>query len=322
MITVNFSENPDEKWNDRLLKTENGNIYQTIEFSQFVEKTTGKKPTFLKFFNESGEIIAQLLLTKHSSLSNQNSIRKIIKNILGTQEIYRWRYGPIIFNKNYVHEVYSEFQKFLLKQKFRIKGTEIPFNNTFNIKWNEPFISETWATFLIDLSKPKEIIWNNMEKHSVRKNIQRSQKRGVEVREMQSSDLPHYFKMLQETKQKTGSFVTYEELTSLWKTLRSVGQTGFLAYKEKQPVGGLIISSFNGFINEWGVARSKFDFENKLYSQDYIKWKIIEWGIEKGCKFYDLSGVDPNPTSTKGQGILKYKMKFGGKLSPYDIIKS
>jgi lipid II:glycine glycyltransferase (peptidoglycan interpeptide bridge formation enzyme) len=250
-------------------------------------------------------------------LSNQNFARKIIKNILGIKEILRWRYGPIIFNKNYVHEVYSELQKFLLTQKIKIKGTETPFYNNFNIQWGKSFISETWATFLIDLCKPKDSIWNDMEKHSVRKNIQRSQKRGVEVREMQDSDLPQYFEMLQETKRNVGVEINYDELAILWKTLNSIGMTGFLAFKEKQPISGILITAFNGLINEWGVARTNFDYENKLYSQDFIKWKIIEWGIEKGCKYYDLTGFNPNPKSSKEEGILKYKKKWGGLQKDY-----
>jgi lipid II:glycine glycyltransferase (peptidoglycan interpeptide bridge formation enzyme) len=160
-----------------------------------------------------------------------------------------------------------------------------------------------------------------MDKHSVRKNIQRSQKRNVEVYEMQSSDLPYYFEMIKETKQKEGSKVKYEDFENLWNLLSSVGMTGFVAYKEKQLVGGILISSFNGLINEWGVARSKFDTEKKLYSQDYIKWKIIEWGIGKGCKYFDLTGVNPNPKSSKEKGILRFKKKFGGKMAEYNVIK-
>jgi len=322
MISLNLTEKPDIKWNKRLLNSPMGNVYQTIEVSKFIKMTKGGKPVFLEFFDEKGEIIGQLLLSQYSLLDKNSSASKLLKKILGTKEVlFRWHYGPIIFNENRINEIYYKLQKFLLNKKVQVIGTENPFHNNFNFQWEKSFNTEKWATFLIDLTKPKDNIWNEMNKHSVRKNIQRSQTRGVEVHEMQSSDLPYYFEMLKETKRKIGSETTYKELRNLWDIFSPIGMTGFLAYKAKQVVGGIIISSFNGYINEWGVARSKLDTAKKLYSQDYIKWKIIEWGIEKGCKYFDLTGVNPNPTSSKEKGILRFKKKFGGKMVEYDVIK-
>ena len=31
---------------------------------------------------------------------------------------------------------------------------------------------------------------------------------------------------------------------------------------------------------------AEFDYTNKLYSQDLIKWKIIEWGITNKFHYY------------------------------------
>lgn len=322
MISLNLTEEPDTKWNKRLLGCPMGNIYQTTEMGKFIEMIKGGKPTFLEFLDEKGEIIGQLLLSQYFLLDKNNSVSKLLKKILRTKkELFRWHYGPIIFNEDRINEIYYELQNFLLQKNVKVIGTENPFHNNLNFKWKKSFNLETWATFLIDITKPKDTIWNDMDKHSVRKNIQRSQTRGVEVYEMQSSDLPYYLEILKETKQKIGSETNYYELKTLWDVFNPVGMTGFLAYKEKQLVGGILISSFNGLINEWGVARSKLDTEKKLYSQDYIKWKIIEWGIEKGCKYFDLTGVNPNPKSLKEKGILEFKKKFGGKMVEYNVIK-
>jgi len=70
------------------------------------------------------------------------------------------------------------------------------------------------------------------------------------------------------------------------------------------------------------VARSKIDFEEKLYAQDLIKWKIIEWGVKNKMKYYNLVGFNPNPISQKEIGVKRYKEKWGGKTVYFWIIKN
>jgi len=60
--------------------------------------------------------------------------------------------------------------------------------------------------------------------------------------------------------------------------------------------------------------------EKKLYSQDLIKWKIIEWGIENKMNWFDFAGANPKPQNQKEEGILRYKKKWGGKQYQYYII--
>ena len=81
-------------------------------------------------------------------------------------------------------------------------------------------------------------------------------------------------------------------------------------------------SSFNGYVNEWGVARTALDTKEKFYAQDLLKWSIIRWGIDNKFRFYDLSGVNPTPTDSKEEGILRYKRKWGGKNIFYNQIIS
>ena len=103
--------------------------------------------------------------------------------------------------------------------------------------------------------------------------------------------------------------------------MKPLGYTGFLARKEGKPIGGLLFSYFNKVIVEAGVARSKEDFSENLYSQDLIKWKIIQWGAENNMKYYDLAGYNPHPENEKEKGIKKYKAKWGGENRTYWIIR-
>ena len=81
-----------------------------------------------------------------------------------------------------------------------------------------------------------------------------------------------------------------------------------------------MVSFFNNYINEWGVARTPQDSDNRLYSQELLKWKIMEWGIENKFRYYDLTGVNPEPKDEKEAGIFKFKQKWGGELMLYNLV--
>ena len=51
MITIEHSHNPDSEWNKRLIDSNLGTIYQTVERANFL-KTIDVHPYFLKFIDE------------------------------------------------------------------------------------------------------------------------------------------------------------------------------------------------------------------------------------------------------------------------------
>jgi len=107
-----------------------------------------------------------------------------------------------------------------------------------------------------------------------------------------------------------------------WKTFRPIGLSGFLAKKDEKLIGGMMFSFFNKYIIEGLVVRTSEDYLQKLYSQDLIKWKIIEWGVENNMNYYDLAGANPLPLSKKEDGILRYKKKWGGTKYNYHLIRN
>jgi len=317
LITLEVNAEPDSNWNNRLLKSSSGTIYHTVEYSKMLS-WIGREPNFLTFFSQNGEIIAQLLGSKYSRFKKKSKVHSLLGKIVSSQKnIFYWTFGPVIFDPNSNNLICEKLSDYLNSNKYLARGSEHPLTNKPLANVKKPLIAKNWSTFQIDLTNDETNLWEKMDKHSARKNIQRSIKRGVKVREITRSEIKFYQLIREETNP-----VPLEVLEKRWDLLHQLGWTIFIAFLDDVPIGGLIASSFNGYVNEWGVARTSLDTKEKFYAQDQLKWSIIKWGIEKKFRFYDLTGANPNPIDSKEEGIFRYKRKWGGNMIFYNQITS
>ena len=321
MISIEIDSEPDENWNKRLLDSSIGTIHQTKEFAIYQKTLKKQNPIFLKFISENGKIVGQITVNEYSRFMKKGLPGKILGKVAGQSKLaYKWKFGPIVFEPDYELEICNNFRKFLLSKKSKVKGSENPLLSGGLSNIGKPFKIKQWATFLINLSEDEKVLWKKMDKHSAQKNIKRSEKKGVSVREMSNRDLPIFYDIYHENKTEKNLNSNFFIFEKTWQILHKIGFTGFIAYQNDFPVGGIMVSSFNGYINEFNVARTKRDTDEKLYSQDLLKWKIIQWGKKNNLNYYDLTGVNPNPTSPKELGIFRYKKKWGGKPITYNLI--
>jgi hypothetical protein len=318
MIKIRESSFADNDWNKRLIESGFGTIYQSKEQGDHHIRQ-GRIPIYLQFFNEQ-QIIGQLLAGTVSRFRQNNLKSSFLKKIpiLKQMSCY-WTYGPIIFDKNLSNEIYLSLGNYLKEKKYVASGWQNPLCS-YKINNSETnFSTKPWSTFIIDLTQSKEHIFNLIDKHSGRKNIQRSIKRGVEIKQINDKNFVEYAKLriIESNEPITNSLL--ENKIRWWKSVKQLGYSGFLAIKDQKAIGGILFSSFGGHIIEVGIARSKEDTINHLFSQDLLKWKIIEWGIENKMNYYNLAGFNPTPESIKEKGIFRYKKKWGGKR--YDFYR-
>jgi len=300
-------------WNEFLLKNETGTIHNTVEYARY-STSEGLDPKFVRIVDSKGNIVLQVILFeyKHHPVKFPKLVGKIIKKI---NVRYKWSYGPICDSEDSL----QYFFNFLKKEKKKFYGLTHPFTKLCK----NDFKNQKWGTYLIDLKKSKEEIFQNIDKKSARKNIERSIERGVKIEKINNNNLTEYLDLFNQTKRESGRIATTtEQMESFWNLLNPIGFSGFLARKDGVCIGGIMFSFFNNYMNEWGVARSKLDYEEKLYSQDLLKWNMIEWGIENNNKWYDFSGFNPEPKDPKEKGILQYKKKWGGQEYSQWIIKN
>ncbi len=321
MISLTIEEKADADWNTRLLGSKQGTIYQTKEFSDYLHTTT-QEPIFLKFLGSKGEIVGQLLISKKIR-TKLEKFSKIVGGIKrGKNYVIKWSYGPIIFDDTKSTEIYDKLVEYFKSRNPHVNGTIHPFSPPVSKNFKNFFEIKEWCTFILDLQKNKDEIHKNIDKHSARKNIDRAIKRGVVIEEInEQKNLKEYNDLINEKKKEMNSdVISFKERKNHFHFLSKVGYHGFLAKIDNNPISGLFFSHFNKYMIESGLARSSIDYEKKLYSQDLIKWKIIEWGIENNMNWFDFAGANPNPINQKEAGILRYKKKWGGKQYPYYFI--
>ncbi len=326
MISLEINDAADSSWNERLIKSQLGTIFQTQEYAKYLELQTKVKPIFLKFVGESGSIVGQLLAFQ--SFKGKTRIETSFgKGILSDTILkigkllpkhIRWSYGPIIFEETYNDEIIKSFSIWL-KSIENFYGSLHPLDSKFDFLPQFNFIKKTNSTFVIDLQENIETIFKKTNKNSVQKNIRRSEERGVTVTSMTSkNDIIEYYNLQKSYRDFNNlKYYSIEDITEAFNLLGSLGFNGFIARVDNIPVGAVSFFSFNGYINESGIARTEIDFEKKLYSQDLLRWKIIEWGKEHNCKYYDLSGIKLKNQTPKEIGIFQNKKKWGGNLINY-----
>ena len=312
MLSLEFTNEAPIDWNNFFLDNGLGIFSQSLEYSNYVSKWVGWEPLFCRVIDEKGKILLQNLVFKYNPGISRipNFAKSIYKKL---KKSYRWSYGPISIHDDATSKFFKNFEK----NGDSFYGTTHPFL-PISIK-----NSTKWATSIIDLHQTKEEIQKKFDKNSCKKNIKRSIERGVTIEPINEKNFHEYSSIRNDFRNKTSDTLHQsEELSGFWNSLQPIGFAGFLAKKNDIPIGGLTFSYFNKYLIEVGVARSKLDFEEKLYSQDLIKWKIIEWGIENNMDYFDLAGYDPVPKSEKEIGIMRYKEKWGGKRYDYWIVKN
>jgi len=331
LISLEILEKPDSQWNERLQSSPYGTIYQTKEYGSYIQSRLKAKPLYLTFISKNGELVSQLLgfqtflgkgkITKsfgrgflYSSISKFQSI---------LPKFLFWTYGPIILDDSFNTEIYESLATFLNSWKGRFRGVLHPLNPLFDLPNNFNFKQEKTGTFIIDLTHNIETILKKTDKHSVQKNIKRSSERGVTVTRIESdNDILAYYNLLKSYRTEQNHIpYSKQDVIEGFKMLKKVGCDGFLAWYKGEQIGGISFTSFNGYINESGIARSQIDKENNLYSQDLLRWNIIKWGTKNNFRYYDLSGVKPDNQTQKEAGIFRNKKKWGGTLYKYGIFK-
>lgn len=313
-MNVSVFPNAPQGWNEFLAQSEFGTFYQTSFYADYALKEAGLKPVFLRA-EENGRTTGQLLLLKGSRFQNflANQPLHFITTKLSRALIpsYSWVYGPVCNDDAAASALLS---KAVEVSKGKISNCNAhPLSNFVAAFSRAGFKKRPWATFLIDLSLSEEDLWKNVDS-SARKLVNRTLEQ-VEVKQVESeAEYRSYHDVVNENRKRNG-VAPYRYSPLLWELWRKTGSGGvFIAKRNGEVLAGLGVSSFKGYLNEWGAGTSSKALSEKIYAQDAVKWSVIKWAKAKGFRYFDLTGVNPTPENDKEKGIFRFKEKWGGKL--------
>ncbi len=323
MISVSVHEKAPVGWDEFLLTNEFGTFYQTSHYAEYAFKEAGLKPFFLRA-EEKGETVGELLLLKgsriHGLLANMplsSLTTRVSRNLVPS---FTWVYGPAADGVSAASVLIAKANE-VSKGKVRTCSPH-PLSKFDSCFIESGFKQSKWATFIIDLREGEEALFAKVDK-AARKLVNRTLEQVDVVQVESEEDYEAYHGVLNENR-KRNKVYPYRYTPMLWEIWRKTNTGAVFIAKDKtsgKVLAGLGISSFNGYLNEWGAGTSTYALENKIYAQDAVKWSIIKWGIEKGFKYFDLTGVNPEPKDDKEKGIFRYKEKWGGKLVEYSIFR-
>lgn len=310
-------------WNADLLDSRHGNVTQTTNYAEYCRRISGKTPVFISAFLD-GRRVGQILLLKRplKSYLQLNSLPNPFRDrLLSTFVLSRCVGGPVISDDS-PYQIYSEIISAALQAIGRsyTEWFPPPGDDRALLFMKSGFRSRSAYTIQIDLTKPLPALWAGIEKKSGRKNVERATERGVAIYSTHADDeIRDYVNILNETRIRSGIAPrSVDDIQTLMETLHPHGYMDlFLARYRNRIVAGILISNFNKCLVEWGAAHSTFSIDNHLYANDLLKWKIVEWGVIKQFRLYDLSGIEPESRSAKDVGILRFKSKWGGTIIKY-----
>jgi lipid II:glycine glycyltransferase (peptidoglycan interpeptide bridge formation enzyme) len=150
------------------------------------------------------------------------------------------------------------------------------------------------ATLLVDTSRSSNEILNGLRR-TTRQAIRQSIRRGVTIREGSESDLPLFFRLMQNTCIRQGNVVpnpsTLESLASIWKSLNPSGHLRLtFAEINGTAVSGLLCIGFGDRLTLWKKGWN--DNHCDKHPNELLTYEALEWAREKGYKFCDFCAMD------------------------------
>jgi lipid II:glycine glycyltransferase (peptidoglycan interpeptide bridge formation enzyme) len=197
-------------------------------------------------------------------------------------------------------------QTLLRKQGWHFSAEQIQYRNTV----------------LVDLQEDQDQMLARM-KSKTRYNIRLSERKGIQIRMGEESDLIALYRMYAETSQRAGFAIRGENYyLSLWKLFLGerdgegsdpIAQP-IIAEFEGEMVAGAVIFKFGE--RAWYLhGMSQLEHSEKM-APHLIQWEAMRWAKDQGCRTYDMWGApDRFDKSDSLWGVYRFKRGFGGQVS-------
>lgn len=167
----------------------------------------------------------------------------------------------------------------------------------------------SYRTFRVDLTPSLEEIRKRLDQ-KWRNQLNRAEKNGLTVREGHGSDLYEIFLRLYDEMYARKEFDTSVDPRQFGKLQEKLAADEkmriLICEKDGAPLSALVGSAMGDTCIYLLGATSTEGMKHK--GSYLLQWRMLQWGKERGCKFYDLGGINPE----KNPGVYHFKEGFSG----------
>ena len=298
-----------EVWSSFVGSHPHGNIFQTPELFDLYHQAEKHEPIFVAVTGANGAIQGVLLAV----------IQKEHKGVLG-----RFSSRAIIWGGPLVKDDSPDILDVLLDAyNKKIKGRAIysQFRNLWEWSTEQKaifvkngFDYDAHLDILIDLNTTADGLLMGMHKGR-RKNIRRAERLPLEFLEIvQTLDVKRSLDLINITYAKVklpcpdeSFFIAAKEKLSKTGNLKM-----FAAKHNGEIIACRFVLCYKKKIYDWYAGASEAHLDK--YPNDYLPWKIMEWGIDQRYEIFDFGGAGKPGVP---YGVRDHKLKFGGTLTEF-----
>lgn len=305
-IIFDYNKIDKDKWLNFVHNHPNGNIFQTPDMFSIYKNSRNCYPLIFCSIDENKDINGILLAL----------IQKEGNGIVGTltSRAIIWG-GPLVKNNDIktLIEIIENYKKIIIDKVIVTQFRNIFFwgDREKEIFINQGFYWEDHLDIIHDLSIDLREQYKKL--HSGRKkNINRAEKYGLKFLSInnQHDDFEKVLDLILDTYKRVHLPLPSKDF--FYKTREVLSANNFKIFVVKidnKIIGTRMVLCFNRLIYDWyaGASQSHLD----KYPNDYLPWKIMEWGTKNNFSVFDFGGAGkPNVP----YGVRDYKLKFGGEL--------
>ena len=317
MQFFNYSDSVAKKWDNFVLKSEQGSVHQISAWKPFQETIKGRGPVKgWGIKDDKGSIVATTFAVAMDT------------GFMGKKWWYSAR-GPV-FNEDKYGQALIEHVAQELKQESGLFWRFDPYVSQAQVRTllesgkNQVRTCESTQnyqptdTLIIDLKKTNEELLAEMKRKG-RYNINLSEKKGVKCvkitgTKVSEKDLTDFWKLNNETTNRDAFSGHEKEYYKNFLNLIAPYADLFFAEAEDGTRIASAISTFAGdkAIYYFGASTSDPNYRN-LMAPYLLQWTMIQEARNRGCTTYDFLGIAPeNEPKHAYAGISEFKWKFGG----------
>lgn len=321
------------QWDNFFKSTGEGNICQSFYWAELIEQLDNAQPIFLKTFDDEGDVSYLLLFRKKRwNRDGNNTFNKLCGYFYQWIE---WMDGPVFLtndNEKIVSSInlyLSWIENYSIAHKQILFATghfarQSKYANSSEIesifRQNE-YNCGKWGTYLTDLTKTDDEIWNGIHK-SARTKIRKCARYDLQFEKIK--DYENYILNIYNPSREKR---LHDKLTvdppfsrKIFNESNENGYSYWVARsKDRIIYANIGLYIYDNVATQMASIITMDALEKKIPAQDFIHWELLKYAKNQGCHIYDVAGVNPHPANQKEEGIREFKKKWGGIYVEYNM---